>query len=190
MKTTPILKILRIYSYRAARKARREAEAIEAEQAEAIRRRKEAIRQKNDLLALIRGKLTGESMIDMAPLEYLPEETQKAVFLVTIPITFGKFELSERSYKLLARHVGMSLDAVSHWAVCVADRGLGICYCYDLMSDRMELNALGKNFFRVVEITPDFIPTWSSCYYIGETTKSHEEVQEIGRLNGASPLIL
>lgn len=119
-------------------------------------------------------------MKEMAPLRYDPKTNHRAVFLVTIPITFGFFELSERTYKLLARHVGMSLNSVSHWAVCVVDRGLGACYCYDLMSDRMELNALGKNYFRVAEITPEFIETWSSCYYVGETTKSHEEIRDLG----------
>lgn len=118
----------------------------------------------------------------MAPLECNPNTDHRAVFLVTIPISFGSFELSARTYKLLARHVGMTMNSVSHWAVGVVDRGLGCCYCYDLMSDRMELTAIGKNYFRVAEITPEFVLSWSSCYYIGETTKSHEEVQELGEL--------
>lgn len=77
----------------------------------------------------------------------------------------------------------MSLNSVSHWAVCVIDRGLGKCYCYDLMSDRLELTMLGKNYFRVAVITEEFVETWSSCYYIGETTKTHDEIQAIGKLH-------
>lgn len=140
----------------------------------------EEIRQRNEFLALVTSKLTGNSALDMAPLQCNPRETQKAVFLVTTPIAFGVLEVSQHSYKLLARHVGMSLNSVSHWAVCVIDRGLGKCYCYDLMSDRLELTMLGKNYFRVAVITPEFVDTWSSCYYIGETTKTHDEIQEIG----------
>jgi hypothetical protein len=140
----------------------------------------EEVRQRNEFLALVTSKLTGNSALDMVPLQCNPRETQRAVFLVTTPIAFGVLEVSQHSYKLLARHVGMSLNSVSHWAVCVIDRGLGKCYCYDLMSDRLELTMLGRNYFRVAVITPEFVDTWSSCYYIGETTKTHEEIQEIG----------
>ncbi|KAJ4181066.1 PPPDE domain-containing protein [Fusarium falciforme] len=142
---------------------------------------REEIRLRNEFLGLVTSKMTGDSAHEMAPLRCDPRSNHKAVFLVTTPIAFGKFALSEASYKLLARHVGMSLNSVSHWAVCVIDRGLGKDYCYDLMSDRLELSALGKNYFRVAVITPEFIDTWSSCYYIGETTKSHQEIQDLGR---------
>lgn len=141
---------------------------------------REEIRLRNEFLGLVTSKMTGDSAHEMAPLRCDPHSNCKAVFLVTTPIAFGKFALSDASYKLLARHVGMSLNSVSHWAVCVIDRGLGKCYCYDLMSDRLELSALGKNYFRVAVITPEFIDTWSSCYYIGETTKSHQEIQHLG----------
>ncbi|KAI0007471.1 hypothetical protein F4779DRAFT_591821 [Xylariaceae sp. FL0662B] len=136
--------------------------------------------ERNRFLGLIAAKLTGPSAVEMQPLTYDLDTPNRAVLLVTVPIEFGKFELSKRTYKLLARHVGMSLNSVSHWALCVIDRGFGICYCYDLMSDDMALTAIGKNYFRVAEITPGYIETWSSCYYVGETTKSHEEVQELG----------
>ncbi|KAK7413949.1 hypothetical protein QQX98_007132 [Neonectria punicea] len=142
--------------------------------------RAEEIRLRNEFLQLVTAKLTGDSMTEMAPLVHDDNTNHRAVFLVTVPISFGKFELSEKTYTLLARHVGMSLDSVSHWAVCVIDRGLETCYCYDLMSDRMELTALGKNYFRVAEITSAFVESWSSCYYVGETTKSHTEIQELG----------
>lgn len=146
------------------------------------------IRQRNEFLQLITTKVTGGSATEMAPLVYDESTNHKAVFLVTIPISFGSFELSERSYNLLAKHVGMSLDSVSHWAVCVIDRGVEprladgkLDYCYDLMSDRLEFSALGKNYFRVAEITADFVKTWSSCYYVGETTKTHSEIQQVGK---------
>ncbi|KAF5024628.1 hypothetical protein F66182_3392 [Fusarium sp. NRRL 66182] len=150
-----------------------------AEEAD-LAKQAEEVGQKNEFLDLVSTKVTGESAQEMAPLKCNPREKQKAVFLVTTPIAFGILEVSQSSYKLLARHVGMSLNSVSHWAVCVIDRGLGKCYCYDLMSDRLELTMLGKNYFRVAVITPEFVDTWSSCYYIGETTKSHDEIQELG----------
>ncbi|KAM5360203.1 hypothetical protein ACJZ2D_013913 [Fusarium nematophilum] len=122
----------------------------------------EQIRQRNEFLSLVTAKLTGDSSAEMAPLFYDPSTNHKAVFLVTTPIAFGRFELSGHSYKLLARHVGMSLNSVSHWAV-------------------LEFSALGKNYFRVAAITAEFIATWSSCYYIGETTKAHHEIEQLGR---------
>ncbi|KAH7165260.1 hypothetical protein EDB81DRAFT_877650 [Dactylonectria macrodidyma] len=143
-------------------------------------KRAEEIRLRNEFLNLITSKLTGDSVSEMAPLVHDDNTNHRAVFLVTEPITFGKFELSEKTYSLLAKHIGMSLDSVSHWAVCVIDRGLEPCYCYDLMSDRLEFYALGKNYFRVNEITPEFVQTWSSCYYVGETTKTHTEIQQLG----------
>ncbi|KAI1808396.1 hypothetical protein F4811DRAFT_500703 [Daldinia bambusicola] len=151
-------------------------EADAAAKAEEERRR----REKNEFLCLILAKITGESAIEMPPLQCDPIASHKAVFLITTLIEFGKFELSKATYKLLAKHIGMSQNSVSHWALCVIDRGFNPSYCYDLMSDQLALNTIGKNYFRVAEITPEFIQTWSSCYYIGETTKSHEEIQEIG----------
>ncbi|RYO80746.1 hypothetical protein DL762_007494 [Monosporascus cannonballus] len=149
-----------------------------AARAEAARR----IEERNQFLQLVAGKLTGDSACEMpAPLRCDPGATHKAVFLVTVPIAFGRFELSRSTYRLLARYIGMSLDGVSHWALCVVDRTpLGPTYCYDLMSDQIALNALGRNQFRVAEVTPDAIHAWSSCYYVGETTKSHEVIQQLG----------
>ncbi|KAI1847916.1 hypothetical protein JX265_001923 [Neoarthrinium moseri] len=155
------------------REAEKEAKQAAAEEA---RRRDE----RNRFFDLITAKRTGSSVAEMPPLVCNPEESHKAVFLVTTPISFGKFELSKSTYKLLARHVGMSVDSVSHWLVAVIDRGFGSCFYYELMSDQMALNAIGKNYFRTEEITPGFIETWSSCYYVGETTKSHSEIQELG----------
>ncbi|KAI1768827.1 hypothetical protein GGR53DRAFT_312490 [Hypoxylon sp. FL1150] len=159
------------------RKSRNSSEVeIDAASALTEQRRQE----KNAFLGLVMAKLTGNSVTEMPPLEWDPITAHRAVFLVTIPIHFGSFELSKTTYRLLARHVGMSQNSVSHWALCVIDRSFNPSYCYDLMSDQMELNALGKNYFRVAEITPEFIETWSSCYYVGETTKLHEEIQRLG----------
>ncbi|KAF2131819.1 hypothetical protein P153DRAFT_354515 [Dothidotthia symphoricarpi CBS 119687] len=140
-----------------------------------------AVREKNDDLQRIAAKVAGDSAAEMTPLVCQPQATYSAVFLITTPIAYGKFELSRRSYELLGKHVGMSMNSVSHWAVCVINRGLGVSYTYDLMSDQLELAMLGKNYFRVYEVTDDFIASWSSCYYVGETTKKHEEIQEHGQ---------
>ncbi|KAH6658065.1 hypothetical protein BKA67DRAFT_557072 [Truncatella angustata] len=116
----------------------------------------------------------------MPPLMCDVSATQKAVFLVTIPIAFGRFKLSHNAYSLLARHVGMSMDAVSHWAIAVIDRTLAPSYFYELMSDDLALNALMRNQFRFEEITSEYITSWTSCYYIGETTQSHEQILQLG----------
>ncbi|KAF5692057.1 hypothetical protein FDENT_3077 [Fusarium denticulatum] len=106
------------------RKRRQAEEAWLAKQAEAIR-------QRNEFLSLITSKVTGDSALEMAPLQCNPRETQRAVFLVTTPISFGVLEVSQSSYKLVA------------------------------------------------VITEEFVETWSSCYYVGETTKTHDEIQAI-----------
>ncbi|KAI1212483.1 uncharacterized protein F4807DRAFT_416325 [Annulohypoxylon truncatum] len=160
---------------------RRRSREILATKEDAARAEQDRLRQEKDnFLNLVVAKITGESVVEMPPLECNPTASHKAVFLVTIPIEFGVFELSKNSYNLLAKHVGMSLNSVSHWALCVIDRSFKPSYCYDLMSDQLALNAIGKNYFRVAEIVPAYIETWSSCYYVGETTKSHQEIQELG----------
>ncbi|KAI1344473.1 hypothetical protein F5Y15DRAFT_112764 [Xylariaceae sp. FL0016] len=146
----------------------------------------EAARQKNAFLALVSQKVAGTSAVEMPPLTFHPDTSHRAVFLVTIPISFGPFELSKQSYKLLARHVGMTLNSVSHWALCVIDRGFDACWCYDLMSDQMALNMIGKNVFRVNEVTAEATETWSSCYYVGETSQSHEEIMALGNRHMAA----
>ncbi|EMR61298.1 hypothetical protein UCREL1_11770 [Eutypa lata UCREL1] len=160
---------------------------------EAERRR---IEERNRFLALVAAKVTGSSMVEMPPLTCSYDagldptnaatsnsnssSGSKAVFLVTLPIAFGPFELSRSTYRLLARHLGMSLNSVSHWALCVIDRDPGgASFSYDLMSDQLALNALGRNYFRVAEVTPDFIESWTSCYYVGETMKSHEVIRQL-----------
>lgn len=75
----------------------------------------------------------------------------------------------------------MTMNSVSHWAVVVVDRSLGPTYTYDLMSDQLKVQMLMSNYFRVYEATEEFIATWSSCYYVGETLKPHEEIQYLGK---------
>ncbi|KAK6063863.1 hypothetical protein SCUP234_13238 [Seiridium cupressi] len=151
-------------------------EAEKAAQAELEFRKEE----RNQLLQLIVAKRTGSSADEMPLLMCDPADPSKAVFLITIPIAFGRFKLSQSSYKLLARHVGMSMDSVSHWALAVIDRGFGTCLFYELMSDDLGLNSLMKNQFRFDEVTPEFIASWSSCYYVGETTMAHDQIEQLG----------
>lgn len=118
----------------------------------------------------------------MPPLICTPNAPGRAVFLITTPIAFGRLELSRKTYDLLAKHFGMTMNSISHWAVVVVDRGLGTTYAYDLMSDQLKVQMLMNNYFRVYEATEEFIATWSSCYYVGETTKPHEEIQALGEI--------
>jgi hypothetical protein len=149
----------------------------EAARQEHLRRQAE----RNAFFSLITAKITGDSRAEMPPLMYDPTTPHKAVFLVTTPISFGKFELSKKAYHLLARHLGMSMNSVSHWLLVVVDRGgFAPCYCYDLMSDQVSLDMLGKSYFRMYELTPDLIQGWSSCYYVGETMRSPHEIQHLG----------
>lgn len=158
-------------------KSRRDA-AKDREAAAAAERARRA--ERNAFFATMTAKLSGATTSEMPPLVVDLNTAHRAVLFVTTPIAFGPLEVSRSSYNLLARHVGMSMSSVSHWALCVIDRGYGQCWAYDLMSDQLALNMLGKNYFRVYEVTPEFIATWSSCYYVGETTKRHEEIQEVG----------
>ncbi|KAI1489812.1 hypothetical protein F5X96DRAFT_639127 [Biscogniauxia mediterranea] len=170
----PVLTYLHIVRHREDFKARK---VLDQEDPEVARLRED----RNVLLKLVETKITSPSVTEMQPLVCDLNTRNRAVFLVMTTIEFGKFELSKSTYKLLAKHVGMSLESICHWALCVIDRGFGFCYCYELMSDQLALNTLGKNYFRVFEITPEFIASWNSCYYVGETTKSHEEVQALGQ---------
>lgn len=88
---------------------------------------------KNAYLRLIAAKITGNSEVDVPRLICIPGTVHRAVFLITTPIAFGKVEVSRKTYDLLAKHVGMSMTSISHWAVVVVDRGLGSTYAYDLM---------------------------------------------------------
>ena len=116
----------------------------------------------------------------MPPLICSPQAPGRAVFLITTPIAFGRIELSRKTYDLLAKHFGMSMNSISHWAVVVVDRGLGPTFAYDLMSDQLKVQMLMNNYFRVYEVTEEFISSWNSCYYVGETTMAHESIQRLG----------
>ncbi|KAH6639709.1 hypothetical protein C7974DRAFT_137253 [Boeremia exigua] len=140
----------------------------------------EAIRQKNLYLRQIAAKITGNSESEVPPLICTAQAPSRAVFLITTPVAFGRLEVSKNTYDLLAKHFGMSLNSISHWAVVVVDRGLGPTYAYDLMSDQLKVQMLMNNYLRVYEATEQFIATWSSCYYVGETTKRNEEIQALG----------
>jgi len=140
----------------------------------------EAIRQKNIYLRQIAAKITGNSESEVPPLICAPQAPGRAVFLITTPIAFGRIELSRKTYDLLAKHFGMSMNSISHWAVVVVDRGLGPTFAYDLMSDQLKVQMLMNNYFRVYEVTEEFISSWSSCYYVGETTMAHESIQRLG----------
>lgn len=177
--------------HRDERKENRAAEDPEA--AAAAEAERALVRERNEFLAPIAARLEQTSSPDAAsadpgagvsemeqPLVFTRDTTHRAVLLVTTPIEFGPVELTKQSYRLLARHVGMSMDSICHWALCVIDRGVGKSFSYDLMSDRLELNMIGKNVFRINEVTPEFVQTWSGAYYVGETTKSHEEIQALG----------
>lgn len=190
---------------------RRARAAAEEEAAKAAAAEAQLIKERNEFLAPIRVKLeassspapdptTAPAAVEIAkeaggaaasyhdmeqPLEFSRDSSHRAVLLVTTPIEFGPIELSKQSYRLLARHVGMSMNSICHWALCVIDRGVGGSWAYDLMSDRLELNMIGKNVFRVNEVTPEYVQTWSSAYYVGETTKTHDEVKMLGQTHMA-----
>jgi len=156
---------------------RRENEASDTARrlAEAERERKKA------LLRAISAKLTGPGVSEMAPLEYDYSSDTKAVLLVMNPIQLGTVQLSRSIHSMLGKHVGMSLDSVSHWALIVVDRSL--CetnYCYELMSDEKTLIMLGKNVARSNELTAAMTESWKCCYYVGETTRSHSDIQNLG----------
>ncbi|KAB5559987.1 hypothetical protein GE09DRAFT_1115182 [Coniochaeta sp. 2T2.1] len=161
----------------------------EAEAAESYRRVVEAERErKKALLRAISAKLTGPGKSEMDPLVYDSSSSTKAVLLVMTPIQLGTVQLSKNVHGMLAKHVGMSLDSVSHLGLIVVDRSM--CetnYCYELMSDQKTLNMLGKNYARSEEITAEMVEAWKCCYYVGETTRSHDEVQNLGERTYTPP---
>ncbi|KAI0432519.1 hypothetical protein F5Y09DRAFT_301601 [Xylaria sp. FL1042] len=107
----------------------------------------------------------------MSPLQYNANIRQRAVILATVPIVYGHFDLSQRFYQLLAKHMGMGLNSVSYWAICVVDRGFGPCWCYDLMSDQLSLSMLAKSYLRIYEATAELVATWTSEYWVGRRRK-------------------
>jgi hypothetical protein len=130
----------------------------------------------------VAGKLNAPAADDECrSLAFDARTRDRAVFIVTTPIEFGeRVKLSHAVHRLVARHAGMSMDSVSHWALCVVDRGAGPSYCYDLMSDQLALNTLGNNYFRAYGVDVEAVGRWNSCFYVGETRRSHEEIQQVG----------
>ncbi|KAJ9133505.1 hypothetical protein NKR19_g9026 [Coniochaeta hoffmannii] len=170
----PMLAIAAGQAYIRNRKRENEASDTARRLAEAERERKKA------LLRAISAKLTGPGVSEMAPLEYDYSSDTKAVLLVMNPIQLGTVQLSRSIHSMLGKHVGMSLDSVSHWALIVVDRSL--CetnYCYELMSDEKTLSMLGKNVARSNELTAAMTESWKCCYYVGETTRSHSDIQNL-----------
>lgn len=70
------------------------------------------------------------------PLEYNTRCKTSAVLVATSEIDINGIQVTKLASKVLAKHGGLSLDSLSHWALVVVDRGDGVCYLYDLMSDR------------------------------------------------------
>lgn len=94
--------------------------------------------EKKALLKLLREKLDGDftaSEVD-EPLEYSHRCKTSAVLVATSAIDINGIKVTKLASKVLAKHAGLSLDSLSHWALVVVDRGDGASYLYDLMSDR------------------------------------------------------
>lgn len=102
------------------------------------RKHSEIKADKKVLLKLLREKLEGDftaSELD-EPLEYDSRCKTSAVLVATSPIDINGIKVTKLASKVLAKHAGLSLDSLSHWALVVVDRGDGVSYLYDLMSDR------------------------------------------------------
>lgn len=94
--------------------------------------------EKRALLKHLREKLNGDrtaAELD-PPLEYTTRCNTSAVFVATSEIDINGIQVTKLASKILAKNAGLSLDALSHWALVVVNRGEGVCYLYDLMSDR------------------------------------------------------
>ncbi|KUI54870.1 hypothetical protein VP1G_02281 [Cytospora mali] len=149
---------------------------------EKLKKHGEARDEKKALLKLIRAKLNGNHTVSELdePLEYNSRCKTSAVLVVTSAIDINGIQVTKLASKLLAKHAGLSLDSLSHWALVVVDRGEGICYLYDLMSDQMlPTTKLMKNYPRCFPVTEQMVDSWTGASYIGETTKSHDQILDI-----------
>lgn len=105
------------------------------------------------------------------------------MLVVTSAIDINGIQVTRLASKLLMKSAGLSLDSLSHWALVAVDRGEGTCYLYDLMSDQLlPTTKLMKNYPRCFPVTEEMVQTWTGASYIGETTRKHEEILEIGKL--------
>lgn len=108
--------------------------------------------EKKALLKLLRDKLGNDitaSELD-EPLEYSHRSKTSAVLVVTSPIDINGIKVTKLAAKILLKHTDLSLDSLSHWALVVVDRGDGVSYLYDLMSDREQSPAPLDRFFLCV----------------------------------------
>ena len=136
-----------------------------------------------NLLQILASKISGPAVSEIhLPVAYSPSATTKAVLLVTSDIEIHGIKLTRSAVHLLPKTSDISVASLSHWALCVVDRGpgLGQSWCYDLMSDQMVLNMLGKSYARAYPVTEELAAAWNSCSYMGETTRSHAEIEELG----------
>lgn len=135
------------------------------------------------------------------PLEYNPRCKTSAVLVATSAIDINGIKVTKLASKVLAKHAGLSLDSLSHWALVVVDRGDGVSYLYDLMSDRefhshlpllwsltnsrllemLPTTKIMRNYPRCFPVTNEMIQSWTSLSYIGETTRTHDEILEMGK---------
>lgn len=118
--------------------------------------------EKKALLKLLRAKLIGdhtEAELE-EPLEYNPRCKTSAVLVATSAIDINGIQVTKLASKVLADKVGLSLDALSHWALVVVDRGEGVCYLYDLMSDRAYFSS-----FYLLSSTDTFTSVFSPSSY-------------------------
>lgn len=148
------------------------------------RKRGEAREEKRALVKHIRAKLNGNHTVAELdePLEYNPKCKTSAVLVVTSAIDINGIQVTKLASKLLAKHAALSLDSLSHWALVVVNRGDGTCYLYDLMSDQMlPTTKLMKNYPRCFPVTEQMVESWTGASYIGETTRTHDEILELGR---------
>ncbi|ROW08022.1 hypothetical protein VPNG_06061 [Cytospora leucostoma] len=142
----------------------------------------EARDEKKAFLKLIRAKLNGNHTLAQLdePLEYNPRCKTSAVLVITSAIDINGIQVTKLASKVLAKHAGLSLDSLSHWALVIVDRGDGTCYLYDLMSDQMlPTTKLMKNYPRCFPVTQQMVESWTGASYIGETTKGHDEILDL-----------
>lgn len=101
------------------------------------RKHQEVKVEKKALLKLLRAKLNGDATAAELeePLEYSSRSKTSAVLVATSYIDINGIQVTKLASKALAK-AGLSLESLSHWALVVVDRGDGVCYLYDLMSDR------------------------------------------------------
>jgi len=149
---------------------------------ERLKKHGEVKEDKKALLKLIRSKLYGNHTLAELeePLEYNSKCKTRAVIVVTSEIDINGIKVTKLASKILMKRAGLSLDSLSHWALVAVDRGDGPCFLYDLMSDQMlPTTKIMKNYPRCFPVTEEMVQSWTGASYIGETTRSHNEILEL-----------